>query len=104
MKLDAIINQSRSIHWHFINLNDLGLMILLDLTVILRPPKTGMSKGVLVGIVLGAISCAITAVLAFTLVFLKWHPKRQRNASKGQAREYLLIKKKIIDLQLFLSS
>ena len=68
-------------------------MILLDLAVIIRPPKTGMSKGALVGIVLGTISCAITVVLALTLVFLKWNPKRQRNASKDQAREYLLIKK-----------
>ncbi|KAM7532104.1 hypothetical protein LguiB_035514 [Lonicera macranthoides] len=84
-KKGAIINQSRSIHWHFINFNDHGLMILLDLAVILRLPKTGMSKGVLVGIVLGTISCAITVVLAFTLVFLKCHPKRHRNTSKDQA-------------------
>lgn len=69
-------------------------MILLDLAVILKIPKTGMSKGVLVGIVLGTISCAITVVLVFTLVFLKWHPKRQHNASKDQSSEYLLIKNK----------
>ncbi|XP_057513677.1 probable LRR receptor-like serine/threonine-protein kinase At1g06840 [Actinidia eriantha] len=63
-------------------------------SVFLPPLKTGLSKGAVAGIVLGAISCAITLILAITLVFMKKLslPRYQPKVSKDQSISKIPVK------------
>ncbi|KAK2981863.1 hypothetical protein RJ640_010380, partial [Escallonia rubra] len=55
--------------------------------VFIRPTKTGISKGTLIGIVLGSISCGIGVLLVIIFVFLRRHPRCQQEALKHQSCE-----------------
>lgn len=59
--------------------------------VVIMPPGSGVSKGLLAGIVLGSISFAATLLLATVLIIYKTCPRFHRKVLKNQPGESIYL-------------